>query len=73
MEITILLMIASGLSGAAFFLLLVGGLVSRARRGEWQRRRGFAAAWARAGQRFARGEIDAAAFRSLRDDLRAGL
>jgi uncharacterized membrane protein len=65
------LLAASGLSGAVFFILLVAGAASRARRGLWFRRRGLMLASARAAERFARGEIDAEAFRRLRDDLRA--
>jgi uncharacterized membrane protein len=66
-----LLLLASGLCGAVFVILLIAGALSRARRGLWMRRRGFAVAAARAAERFARGEIDAEAYRTLRDDLRA--
>lgn len=72
MEMTAVLMTASGFSAVTFFVLLIAGLVSRGRRGSWLRRHGLAVAEARAAQRFARGEIDAAAFRVLRDDLRKG-
>lgn len=66
-----LLLAASGLCGAVFVVLLIAGLVSRGRQGLWLRRRGFAVAAARAAERYARGEIGAAAYRVLRDDLRA--
>jgi uncharacterized membrane protein len=65
------LLAASGLAGIVFFALLAGGLLSRARRGLWFRRRGFAVAALRAAERFARGEIDGETYRRLRDDLRA--
>ncbi len=70
MEMTWLWMVVSGLLGAAFFVLLAAGLVSRARRGIGMQRRGFAMASARAAERFARGEIDESEFRRLREDLR---
>ena len=66
-----LLLAASGLCGAVFAVLLIAGVISRGRRGVWLRRRGFAVAASRAAERYARGEIDAAAYRALRDDLRA--
>ncbi len=65
------LLAASGLCGAVFIALLVVGAISRGRRGLWLRRHGFAVAAARAAERYARGEIDAVAYRILRDDLRA--
>ena len=65
------LLMGSGLSGALFFVLLAAGLIARGRRGRWFRRRGFAMAEARAAERFARGEVDEATYRLVRDDLRA--
>jgi uncharacterized membrane protein len=70
MDQTWWLFAASGLCGALFVILLIAGVISRARAGLWLRRRGFTLAAARAAERFARGEIDGTAYRRLRDDLR---
>ena len=70
MTLTLLLALSSRLLGTAFFVLLIAGIVSRVRRLRPHlafRRRHVQAV---AAGRFARGELDADAFRRLRDDLK---
>ena len=70
MNAVVMAAVAARVLGFLFAALVVLGLWSR--RGRFRQAWGFRQALHRAGQRFARGEIDAQTYRRLRDDLRSG-
>lgn len=71
MSTVVMVALAARVLGLLFAALVGFGLWSQ--RGRFRRARGLRQALGRAGQRFARGEIDAVTYRRFRDDLGSGV